>query len=112
VRLEGRAKHHCWRQPEKFQQTWPCAWYRRDGTANGTTCIGTDGSGTGLWRSDGTIGGTVEVKGFAALPSNLTAVDGTLNFTTHDGTNGSELWKSNGTALGTVMVKDIASGAG
>ncbi len=74
-------------------------------------------NGTELWKSDGTIAGTVMVKDIRAgagssSPSNLTNVNGTLFFSTTDGTNGLELWKSDGTISGTVMVKDIRAGAG
>jgi len=71
-----------------------------------------DGStGKELWRSDGTVSGTVKVKdiwpGVAGSdPSELTPVNGTLFFTADDGALGVELWKSDGTEAGTVMVKE------
>ncbi len=74
--------------------------------------------GTELWKSDGTLGGTVLVKninstfGASSSPSNLTNVNGSLLFTANDGTNGIELWKSDGTLGGTVLVKDIRPGIG
>jgi ELWxxDGT repeat protein len=81
-------------------------------------------TGAELWKSDGTLAGTVLVKDIysgtfvngASLypnssdPSELVDVGGTLYFTANDRTNGRELWKSNGTAAGTVLVKDIRSG--
>src|SRR5207248_6883299 len=87
---------------------------------------GTDGQE--LWKSDGTVAGTVLVKDIypgayyptgyysspygphSSSPSNLTNVNGTLFFTANDGTHGSELWKSDGTTTGTALVKDINPG--
>ncbi|MBL4613528.1 MAG: DUF4347 domain-containing protein [Magnetovibrio sp.] len=74
-------------------------------------------NGYELWKSDGTVGGTVMVKDINpgvgdSNVSYLTAVGSTLYFTAEDGTNGTELWKSDGTDAGTVMVKDINPGAG
>jgi ELWxxDGT repeat protein len=62
----------------------------------------------GLWRSDGTEGGTVLVK--EIRPQYLTPVGNTL-FLAAGGEHGSELWRSDGTEAGTVMVKDIMPGA-
>jgi ELWxxDGT repeat protein len=79
--------------------------------------------GNELWKSDGSIGGTVMVKdifslmdanyGYTAVnsssdPDNLTNVAGTLFFTVCDSDiNYHELWKSDGTASGTVCVRDF-----
>jgi len=76
-----------------------------------------------LWKSDGTLAGTLLVKdinttsttdadfGFSypngSKPSHLTAVGTTLYFSADDGVRGRELWKSGGTASTTVLVKDI-----
>ncbi|MHC4814823.1 MAG: ELWxxDGT repeat protein [Planctomycetota bacterium] len=73
-------------------------------------------SGTELWRSNGTPGGTVLVKDIwsgtlASAPSELTAIGGTVFFAAVDSNNGTELWRSNGTDAGTVLVKDIRPGA-
>ncbi len=70
-----------------------------------------------LWKTDGTIGGTIMVKDFtpegsSSEPSDLTNVNGTLYFTAFTWANGLELWKSNGTTVGTVLVKDITPGGG
>ncbi|MBN2002044.1 MAG: VCBS repeat-containing protein [Anaerolineae bacterium] len=75
---------------------------------------------TDLWKSDGTLSGTLKVKVINPntysfnSPNFLSAtdVDGTLFFRADDGTNGLELWKSDGTTLGTIMVKDINPGPG
>jgi trimeric autotransporter adhesin len=73
-------------------------------------------TGYELWKTDGTIAGTVLVKDINpssgdSYPSNMINVAGTLFFIADDGINGLELWKSNGTAAGTVLVKDIKVGA-
>ncbi|MCY7274697.1 MAG: DUF4347 domain-containing protein [Phormidesmis sp. CAN_BIN44] len=72
-------------------------------------------NGNELWKSDGTVAGTVLVKDInpgsnSSYPNNLTNVNGTLYFRAFDPTNGNELWKSDGTAAGTVLVKDIFAG--
>jgi len=65
----------------------------------------------GLYRSDGTVAGTVQVKEFSRILDgttsleSLTDVNGTLFFVR----NG-EVWKSDGTNAGTVLVKTIDSG--
>jgi ELWxxDGT repeat protein len=102
--------------------------FRTDGTAAGTSRLRTgivsditDVNGTAyfeaggeLWKSDGTVAGTVRVK-YIQLHSNLgnfTNVNGTLYFTANDDLHGSELWKSDGTTAGTFMLKDIFPGRG
>jgi len=94
----------------------------------------TDGTtGTELWKSDGTVAGTVVVKDVAggsvekmqsfpyeepyaelvpndSDPEELINIGGTLYFTANDGTAGRELWRSDGTATGTAMVRNIRSG--
>src|SRR5439155_18929801 len=72
-------------------------------------------TGTELWKSDGTEGGTVLVKDInpgsgSASPSELLNVNGTLFFRAFHPDVGSELWKSDGTADGTVRVADINPG--
>jgi len=62
----------------------------------------------GLWVTDGTALGTVQLNATVA-PDKLVDVNGTLAFSGTDA-NGRELWKSDGTVAGTVMVKDIAGG--
>ncbi|MBL8788198.1 MAG: hypothetical protein JNJ59_25110, partial [Deltaproteobacteria bacterium] len=76
----------------------------------------TDGtSGVELWKSDGTLAGTMRVKDIApgsasASPTELTVSGGALYFRASDGVSGAELWKSDGTDDGTVLVKDIWAG--
>lgn len=75
-------------------------------------------NGLELWKSDGTVAGTVMVKDIntemngatESNPMNLTAVAGTLYFSANNGPNGRELWKSDGTQANTVMVTDINNG--
>lgn len=73
----------------------------------------TDGvHGPELWKSDGTVEGTVMVKDIApgtdgSNVTSITVFKGMVYFAANDGVNGTELWKSDGTAAGTVMVKDI-----
>ena len=62
-----------------------------------------------LWKSDGTVGGTVKVEDFKLLRSMIWA-DNVLYFLADDGINGPELWKSDGTASGTSLIKDIRDG--
>ena len=75
-------------------------------------------AGIELWKSDGTVAGTVMVDGAtrSSLPRGLTDVNGTLFFVAYGPgpgfTRGEELWKTNGTAAGTTMVRDIRPGSG
>ncbi len=60
-----------------------------------------------LWRTDGTIAGTLLLS--SSLPSGnyLNIIGNTAFFTAGDAVHGYELWKSNGSSTGTKMVKDI-----
>ena len=64
-----------------------------------------------LYKSDGTVAGTVLVKDINPSGSsnldNLFVIGTTAYFEATDGINGYELWKSDGTEAGTVMVKNI-----
>ena len=70
-----------------------------------------DGTGTALWLTDGTPGGTARLSA-AASPHEMTVFQGTVYFAASDSAAGVELWKSDGTAAGTVRVKDLQAGAG
>ncbi len=80
--------------------------------------------GPELWKSDGTVEGTVLVKdiipgktgsnpdrfGEDMMPIPMGTIDGYLLFTANDNIYGRELWKTDGTDAGTMLVKDINSG--
>lgn len=71
--------------------------------------------GAELWKTNGTVNGTVLVKDIypgetGSEPDMLTNVNGVLFFRADDGVHGGELWKSDGTPEGTVMIKDIYPG--
>jgi len=69
-----------------------------------------DGNGYGLWKSDGTVSGTVRLVNFQTLlgfnfsPGPLIAVGDTLFFTVPLGDGRRELWRSDGTADGTQRI--------
>ena len=69
-----------------------------------------------LYKSDGTVAGTVLVKDINPSGSsnldNLFVIGTTAYFQATDGTNGYELWKSDGTSAGTVMIKNIDPSSG
>lgn len=82
-------------------------------------------TGTELWKSDGTLGGTVMVKDIAPTkeatagswvwgsnPVNLINNNGTLFFTANNMGNGQELWMSDGTTAGTTLFHDFTGDAG
>ena len=73
-----------------------------------------------LWRTDGTVTGTVMVRDVSPQPDDPTAVSsvrsglisvgGALYFAAHDGEHGYELWRSDGTKKGTSLVRDLKEG--
>ncbi len=82
--------------------------------------------GEELWKSNGTVAGTVMVKDifpgsaysteygfqvFSSKPAYLTNLNGTLFFAASNAANGRELWKSDGTNAGTVLAVDVRPGA-
>ena len=73
-------------------------------------------SGRELWKTDGTLAGTVLVADVApgignASPTDLAPIGTELYFAAGHGAAGRELWKSDGTAAGTVLVADVNAGA-
>ncbi|HEX4955197.1 MAG TPA: ELWxxDGT repeat protein [Thermoanaerobaculia bacterium] len=85
-------------------------------------------TGNGLWASDGTPGGTVEVRDLdlqtsslpweAVLPAGeafagkLTPLAGQLLLHASGGATGRELWVSDGSTAGTLIVTDLTPGTG
>jgi len=76
-----------------------------------------DVHGYEIWRTDGTVAGTVMVKdirpgtyGGGSVDSAV-VIDGIYYFGANDGVNSTELWRSDGTESGTTMVKNINAGA-
>ena len=72
-----------------------------------------------LWKSDGTLDGTVLVKDIRAGAEGSigygyfrtrAASGGRLFLLANDAVHGNELWSSNGTETGTVLVKDLTTG--
>ncbi|MCA9013496.1 MAG: hypothetical protein KDB01_27285, partial [Planctomycetaceae bacterium] len=76
--------------------------------------------GQALWKSDGTIDGTVIVKdirtdgdeyfGDEGVAVSAATVGGTLYFAADDGIHGPEIWKTDGTPEGTQLFKDVFPG--
>ena len=66
--------------------------------------------GIEIWKSDGTVGGTVRLTDFVQDPwlgpSQLTRLGDTLYFTYFDVENGAELWRTDGSVGGTVRIAD------
>ena len=65
-----------------------------------------------LWKSDGTVNGTVLVKSFPVGngTEQFTNVNGVLYFILNYMNTGNQLWKSNGTTIGTTLVKTFPAG--
>jgi ELWxxDGT repeat protein len=82
------------------------------------------GYGRELWRSDGTVDGTVRVKDIrpgssgsirdpgTIPPMSWAGTDKLFFFVADDGTHGEELWVSDGTEPGTHLVRDVFPGTG
>jgi ELWxxDGT repeat protein len=69
-----------------------------------------DGSGLGLWRSDGTASGTYEASNVKLFDGTLTVVGQRLFFLGGAAGGGGALWTSDGTAAGTKQVSSFFSG--
>ncbi|MEZ4871530.1 MAG: hypothetical protein R2827_04630 [Bdellovibrionales bacterium] len=73
------------------------------------------GSNFELWATDGTTGGTVEVKEIypgtqGSDIGHFAVFAGYLYFSANDSVNGIELWRSDGTTGGTALFKNIVTG--
>ncbi|NVJ18465.1 ELWxxDGT repeat protein [Myxococcus sp. AM010] len=71
--------------------------------------------GVELWKSDGTLGGTVLVKDInpgaaSSVPFLPVAVDGTLLFAARDAKGRDELWRSDGSEDGTYRMRTVTGG--
>ncbi len=74
-----------------------------------------------LWKTDGTLEGTVEVRDFedqgtyvqygSGSFASLATLGGSLLFSANADGTGQELWTSDGTEAGTTILKDIAAGS-
>jgi ELWxxDGT repeat protein len=65
-------------------------------------------AGDGLWKSDGTVNGTVKVK--TVVGNNFVVVGSRLFFAGYTTDTGYEPWVSDGTEAGTHLILDIAPG--
>ena len=65
-----------------------------------------------LWKTDGTVAGTVAVKSFTSKGRirQILISNGVTFMVADDGTSGFELWRTDGTDAGTVLIKDIQTG--
>ena len=64
-----------------------------------------------LWRSNGTSAGTIKIKDFNYISSQIVSAGNVVYFAANDDSHGAELWRSNGTNSGTTLVKDAIAGA-
>jgi ELWxxDGT repeat protein len=81
---------------------------------NGKMLFGaSDGTGPGLWITDGSSAGTQLLERFADKPGSygyadqFATVGNRVYFSANDGTRGAELWVTDGTPEGTAMVADL-----
>jgi trimeric autotransporter adhesin len=107
--------------------------WRSDGTADGTFLLGdltpgsassqvyplgilngsyllvaSDGASATLWKTDGTVAGTVAVTALRAAATGPGVVLGNaLLFGASDAAHGTEIWSTDGTGPGTVLLLDI-----
>lgn len=95
----------------KFNDEW--------GLLNGKVIFSgsTAATGSELYITDGTSGGTVLVSDINAgvtgsRPGEFVLLGSSLYFTAETALQGRELWRTNGTSAGTTIVKDIVPGAG
>ncbi|MBD2701869.1 hypothetical protein IC229_14560 [Spirosoma sp. BT702] len=67
---------------------------------------------TELWKTDGTIAGTVLVKAFpqGRFYDSMVNLNGLLLFSYYTSATGAEIWRSDGTEAGTTMVTELGPG--
>ncbi|MBX3059910.1 MAG: CSLREA domain-containing protein [Anaerolineae bacterium] len=105
------------RNVEVYQVMWTPQPVMTAGLDGNLYFSGNNGTqGFELWRTDGTLPGTILVKDInpgsnSSEPFEFALLNNILYFTADDGIHGSELWRSDGTADGTYLVKDINPGA-
>jgi ELWxxDGT repeat protein len=75
--------------------------------SNGNMFFALTGTDAGLWRSDGTLSGTVKIN---TAPTNVDFSNVAYNgFTYFTKLSPVQLWKTDGTDAGTTMVKEISN---
>ena len=84
---------------------------------NGQIVFGARGNlynGHELWKSDGTVDGTILVldirQNESSAPRNFVVVGDKVYFSADDGVHGKELWESEANAQTTKMIIDITPG--
>src|SRR5260221_2587464 len=75
----------------------------------------TNESGTELWSTDGTAGGTLQVADIyrgeeSSSPTGFVLLNGNVVFNATDAARGQELWITNGTEAGTRLLADLRPG--
>ena len=75
----------------------------------------TPATGSEIYVTDGTAGGTTLVKDIFAgatgsAPDDFTVLNGFIYFSARTAAEGRELWRTDGTGPGTTIVKDIVPG--
>jgi ELWxxDGT repeat protein len=72
---------------------------------------GATASKQGVWKTDGTVKGTVVIKSMLISGNESVLYNGAYYFTGNDGTSGMELWKTTGTSAGTTLVSNLNAGS-
>lgn len=75
---------------------------------------GQNQNNTELWKTDGTLQGTVMVRDInpgnaSSNPANFCNVNGTLFFSADNGPHGRQIWKSSGTSFTTTRVSTLST---
>jgi ELWxxDGT repeat protein len=77
---------------------------------------GTQNEGIELWKTDGTIDGTVMVKDiypgfYGSYPDNFAKVKDKVFFKSNHPTYGNQIWMTDGTESGTSLLKELKAGS-